>query len=99
MKLTRWNREETPSIPLLKKLLKEEGLESFSWTDSRGAYYYPHQHTESEIRWIVKGSMKVRVSTEIVQLKPGDRLDIPPGTLHEVWMDPSEETIYLCAAH
>lgn len=98
MEIYHWNRPEAPTISLLKKLLKEEGIDSFPWSDSPGAYYYPHQHTDPEIRWLVKGMMKVKANSTILELHPGDRLEIPAGIVHEIWMDPNEETVYLCAA-
>jgi uncharacterized protein YaiE (UPF0345 family) len=98
MNITHWNRGDSPTIPLLKKLLKEEGIDSFPWSDSPGSYYYPHQHSEWEIRWLVKGSMKVKVNSDVLQLSPGDRFELPPNTIHEVWIDPNEETVYLCAS-
>ena len=41
-----------------------------------------HEHPFPEARWVLSGFLRVHVGDEIVELGPGDRLDLPPGTKH-----------------
>lgn len=98
MKITRWDKPQKPNLEELKKLLKEEGTTPTVWIDEPGTYYENHAHTFAEIRWVVSGKMRYGVGNEEFILGPGDRLDLPAGTVHWARVEGDEPVIYLCAS-
>ena len=100
MKITRWNKETTPSLEALRGVLAGEGLASYEWTDPAGTVYPVHEHEFAEVRMIVRGRMRVGLpdTDEEIILGPGDRLDLPAHLPH--WADVDEEgpVLYLCAS-
>ena len=41
-----------------------------------------HEHPFPEARWVLSGFLRVYIGDEVVDLGPGDRLDLPPGMKH-----------------
>jgi quercetin dioxygenase-like cupin family protein len=95
IKITRWNKQHQPSIDELRKILMDEGLEPYVWSDSPGTFYDKHTHPYDEVRWMVKGRVKYSIGDREVILSPGDRLDLPAGTIHEAEVV-GDEKLDLC---
>ncbi|RUM60176.1 MAG: cupin domain-containing protein [Persephonella sp.] len=67
----------------IMKILSEEGYHGvFSWYDTPNTYYPWHKHNDYEVRWIYEGELIVGTKEGEVILKPGDRLEVLPNTLH-----------------
>ncbi len=98
MKITRWDKPHKPDIEELKNILRQEGTHPFVWIDEPGTYYGDHSHTFDEVRWVVSGKMRYGVGEEEFVLGPGDRLDLPAGTVHWAKVEGNEPVIYLCAS-
>jgi len=60
----------------------EEGLIPQTWSNDPGYRYGKHQHPFHKILVCVEGSITFHTPAGDVELGPGDRLDLPPGTLH-----------------
>ena len=60
-----------------------EGLSAHSWSNGPGDSYGEHSHAYHKVLYCVAGSIVFR-SADGAQfaLRPGDRLDIEPGTPH-----------------
>jgi mannose-6-phosphate isomerase-like protein (cupin superfamily) len=54
-----------------------------------------HKLTE-EIYYIVHGSGRIRIETEVADVGPGDAIAIPPGKRHKLWNTGSEPLRLLC---
>ena len=57
-----------------------------------------YDHSNSEWVMVLQGSAKLRFreNDEVIELYPGDHLNIPPHVKHRVeWTDPDQETIWL----
>lgn len=55
-------------------------------------------YDQAEGEWILllQGATRVQLETEMVELRPGDCLNLPPHTRHRVdWTTPGEPTIWL----
>ena len=57
-----------------------------------------YDQSNSEWVMVLQGSAKLRFreNDEVIELYPGDHLNIPPHVKHRVeWTDPDQETIWL----
>jgi len=77
-----WEQTEPPSEQELRGRLSAEGFESFRWRDEPGADYQPHAHDHDEALWVVEGEITFGVAGQDYRLRPGDRLNLPKGTVH-----------------
>lgn len=91
MQLMRWSNETTPSLESLRLLLAQQGFQVSEWTDLPGTVYPAHQHPTHEVRWIVRGRLRVGIPEQDAEitLEPGDRLDIEPNESY--WADVEDE--------
>jgi mannose-6-phosphate isomerase-like protein (cupin superfamily) len=79
-----WPHDEAPTEAGLEALLREEGLSPDWWQNSPHDRYTTHQHTYHKVLYCLRGSITFLLpeTDERFDLKPGDRLDIPPRTPH-----------------
>lgn len=91
MRLTRWNKETTPSRGLLRVTLAQQGFQVSEWTDLPGTVYPAHLHATAEVRWVVRGKLRVGIpeTNQEITLEAGDRLDLEPDESY--WADVEEE--------
>ena len=55
-------------------------------------------YDQAEHEWVllIQGAARLRLDDEVVELKPGDFLDIPAHRRHRVeWTSPDQQTIWL----
>ena len=52
------------------------------WSNGRGDRYAPHEHPYHKVLFCLDGSIVFHVEGGDVELGAGDRLDLPPGTVH-----------------
>jgi mannose-6-phosphate isomerase-like protein (cupin superfamily) len=56
-----------------------------------------HYHIKTEeIYFITAGHGRMRIETEVAEVKPGDAIAIPPGKKHKIWNTGSETLKLLC---
>lgn len=79
----------------MEKELKEEGYDSYSWSDRAGAYYPPHSHMHDECICVVEGEMSFYINNKEYKLKTGEKLYLPAGTIHEARNKSDKEVFYL----
>ena len=74
----------TPSEASLRERLAPLGSELTSWGNGAGDHYAEHRHAYDKVLVAVAGSIVFHLpeADEDVLLEPGDRLDLPAGTLH-----------------
>lgn len=98
-KVERWNDSMPPNPAMLRSRLSAEGYEVFQWTDSPGAVYGLHMHSEDQSHWIISGSIELTVeSVGSVVLGPGDRDYMPAGCYHSARVIGDSPVIYLIGA-
>lgn len=84
-KVQRWSGDSTPIEADLCRMLKEQGLSVYRWTNSPGDVYGAHSHSFHKIIYIVQGSITF-ILPEVdqqVTLNAGDRLDLSKDMIHE----------------
>jgi len=71
-----------PSGDELERLFAEEGLTPRWWANSPGDTYGWHSHPYHKVLYCGGGSITFHTREEDLELRAGDRLDIPPGVEH-----------------
>lgn len=62
-----------------------------------GASTQEHYHPKAEeIYYITHGTGRMRIESEVRDVKPGDAIAIPPGQKHKLWNTGSEVLRLLC---
>ncbi|MDP8958032.1 MAG: AraC family ligand binding domain-containing protein [Actinomycetota bacterium] len=75
-----------------QRAMAAEGLAPHAWSNEPGYRYGPHAHPYHKILYCVAGSITFHTTTGDVELTPGDRLDLPPGTEHSATVGPEGVT-------
>lgn len=85
VKVTRWNRAESVTEPIIQKMLAKEGLTAYKWSNRPGDVYSAHSHGYNKVIYVVRGSITFGLpeSGQKVELFVGDRLDLPSGIKHD----------------
>lgn len=88
--LTRNEAASPPSRERLDAELRGMGLSPSWWSNGPGDTYAPHSHSYHKVLFCAGGSItfKVEPGGDAFELRPGDRLDIPPGTVHSAVVGP-----------
>jgi quercetin dioxygenase-like cupin family protein len=83
LSVKRWDPSQGPlQLSTLRAVLQREGLATAWWSEVPGAHVAQHEHPFPEARWVLSGFLRVFIGEEVIELGPGDRLDLPPGTKH-----------------
>jgi quercetin dioxygenase-like cupin family protein len=95
----KWNQKNPPSEDLIQQRLDAEGLTYYKWSNAPGDIYAAHTHPYHKIIYVLKGSITFGLPGlgEQVTLEAGDRLDLPPGTVHDALVGP--EGVVCLEAH
>jgi uncharacterized protein YjlB len=83
--VTPWADSTPPTESTLWKLMAEEGLSPYSWSNGPHDIYSPHTHGYNKVIYVVRGSITFGLPQlgQQLTLKEGDRLDLPAGTVHD----------------
>ena len=94
LKVTRWEKDNPPTEKELRTIYKAEGLTPYTWSNGPGDSYAAHMHGYHKVIMVVRGSISwvlpdlgMRIETG-----PGDRLDLPGGTVHAADVGADEVT-------
>jgi mannose-6-phosphate isomerase-like protein (cupin superfamily) len=90
------NLEEVPAFTTkdgseIRELLahRNSAIRNQSLAEARlqpGASTQEHYHAKTEeIYYITHGVGRMRIGTEVREVKPGDAIAIPPGQKHKLW--------------
>ena len=71
--------------------LKAEARDCYSWSNGAGDRYAAHSHAYEKILYCVEGSITFVLEAEArrLELKAGDRMVLPVGTVHSAVVGPS----------
>lgn len=81
-----WARQD------LEAWFSEQGLEPRWWSNGPGDRYGRHEHPYHKVLFCSEGSIVFHLRDGDVELGPGDRLDIQPGTEHAATVGPEGVT-------
>ena len=85
---TAWDEAEPPSPAGVAERFDAEGLDPSTWGNAPGDTYGWHSHGYHKVLYCVSGSIVFHLRDGDVELGPGDRLDVPPGTEHAATVGP-----------
>jgi len=71
------------------KKLSAEYPSVYEWQDPPGTVYEEHEHQGKTTLWLTDGSIEMKVNGEIINLKAGDRYNVPPKTKHTAVVGPN----------
>ena len=80
--VTRWSGASAPTRKDLDSLMRSEALSPSWWSNGPGDRYGEHSHPYHKVLYCAEGGIRFICSGEAIDLKPGDRLDIPPRIAH-----------------
>jgi quercetin dioxygenase-like cupin family protein len=89
LRVTRWHGPAPDAAAMLHQYAVE-GLRPYQWANNPGDQYAAHVHPYDKILYVVRGSLTFGLPErgEALELYPGDRLDLPAGTLHDAVVGP-----------
>ncbi len=72
------------SFEELMTRLETEASGCYSWSNGPGDRYAAHSHNYEKVLYCVDGSITFLLEGEgrRMELRPGDRIVLPPGTVH-----------------
>ena len=84
IEIIRWSGDKVPEEATLRKILADEDLHPYVWSNSPGDVYGAHAHGFHQVIYVVRGSITFGLpdSGDRVTLNTGDRLELPPGVTH-----------------
>ena len=70
--------------------LRAEATGCYSWSNGPGDRYAPHRHDYAKVLYCVSGSITFTLEAEdrTLELKAGDRMVLPVGTVHSAVVGP-----------
>jgi quercetin dioxygenase-like cupin family protein len=84
MLITRWQAQNVPTTEQVLKIFRAEGLSPVEESFPSESKCDEHRHPYDEVRMIVKGNIYFSVSGTKLLLRPGDKIEIPSNTRHEM---------------
>jgi quercetin dioxygenase-like cupin family protein len=68
----------------IRRRLEDEAEACHEWSNGPGTVYSAHSHGYGKVLYCLRGSIQFRLTAtgETIDLDPGGRLDLPPGTPH-----------------
>ncbi|MFM8323151.1 MAG: cupin [Chloroflexota bacterium] len=96
LKITRWHRPGRPNEHMLRDLYQREGLAPYIWSNSPYDAYEAHTHGYDKVLYVVAGSITWIIGQgrhrQEFETFPGDRIDLPHGTVHAALVGPEGVT-------
>ena len=98
VQVTLWNEPGRPHEQTLRARLAAEGYGVVKWQNEPATGYPPHAHVYPELLWLISGSLTIilPVDRRLLELTPGDRIEMPQGTVHGT-MAGADGAVYLLA--
>jgi uncharacterized protein YjlB len=83
--VTPWTDSATPTQSSLWRLMTDEGLSPYAWSNGPHDIYAAHSHSYNKVIYVVQGSITFGLPElgKQLTLKAGDRLDLPARTVHD----------------
>jgi quercetin dioxygenase-like cupin family protein len=94
-----WPAGTAPDEASIRRVLADEALHPYAWSNGPGDVYPAHSHTYDKVIYVVHGSIAFGLPErgEQVRLRAGDRLDLPAGIAHDAVVGP--EGVVCLEAH
>ena len=77
---------------IAEKAFESEGLTPETWSNGAGHTYGEHTHPYHKVLYCVAGTITFHTESGDIEMRPGDRLDLPAGTAHSATVGPEGVT-------
>ena len=79
-----WPESASPDEGRLERALRDEGLVPRWWSSRPGDRFAEHRHAAHKVLYCARGGIRFTIEPagERLDLRPGDRLDLPAGVAH-----------------
>lgn len=93
-RVTPWGGTTAPDEAALRAAFAAEGLHPSRWSNGPHYQYTPHTHPYHKVLYVLRGGITFELPEqgEVLTLAPGDRLDLPAGTVHRARVGPEGVT-------
>lgn len=90
----RWGKPAVPTESELEALYRQEDLYPYAWSNAPGDTYAPHSHGYHKVIYVARGSITwvLPETNQEIEMRPGDRLDLPAGVVHAARVGPQGVT-------
>jgi quercetin dioxygenase-like cupin family protein len=90
VQVTLWEGRSRPNEEALRIRLSEEGYQAVKWSNEPAEGYPPHAHIYPEVLWVLSGNVTLILPVEnrLLELEPGDRVEVPAGMSHGTMAGP-----------
>ena len=88
--VTPWAGSAPPTQSSLWRLMIDEGLSPYSWSNGPHDTYSAHSHSYDKVIYVLQGSITFGLPelARKLTLKVGDRLDLPANIVHDAIVGP-----------
>ncbi|HLE90319.1 MAG TPA: hypothetical protein VI753_04150 [Anaerolineales bacterium] len=88
--VTPWAGSAPPTQSSLWRLMIDEGLSPYSWSNGPHDTYSAHSHSYDKVIYVLQGSITFGLPelARKLTLKAGDRLDLPANIVHDAIVGP-----------
>jgi len=88
--VTPWAGSASPNQSTLWRLMADEGLRPYSWSNGPHDVYSAHSHSYDKVIYVVQGSIIFGLPQleQKLTLRAGDRLDLPANIVHDATVGP-----------
>lgn len=85
-----WDSPDPITDTTVRKVMTDQRLTPQPWSNNAGDTYEVHQHDYDKVLYVVRGSARFDFpeAEEHLEVKAGDRLDLPAGVPHSVVVGP-----------
>lgn len=82
--ITRWQESQHPSMSKIIRKMKAEGLRPYMWKNAANHRYAVRSHNYDKVLYVIDGTVEITLPdhNQRVQLRRGDRIDIPASVRH-----------------
>lgn len=83
--ITPWAGSAPPAESTLWRIMTDEGLSPYSWSNGPHDVYSAHSHSYAKVIYVVQGSITFGLPElgKHLTLGAGDRLDLPAQIVHD----------------
>jgi mannose-6-phosphate isomerase-like protein (cupin superfamily) len=99
MQVVHWQEAVPPQEQELRRRMQQEGLDPYAWSNGPHYTYAVHSHHYEKVLYCVRGSIRFVLPDHsdignkgAIDLAPGDRMVLPPGTRHSAQVGPQGVT-------
>ncbi len=91
VKVTRWRGGRHPTLELLSRILRREGLRAYVWANMPNFRYPVRSHGYDKVLYCVRGTIELVFpeAKRRVTLHPGDRIDLPRNVRYGIIVGPT----------